>query len=222
MPVDSEPARNTVTGAQQINSKVLDENMANVEVSLQKNSKMPGKEINRDFDTENMSPSPLKPSHVGKMLNKENQMFKPSKQTGKGKSGPELECPLQIMHKDSDSENFSDSGMSSEGRAEKELRVSVSSGALEETTDNKPRKSRKINFTESVVSKAPQAIQATYSMIDNETQMGRTEVKEFGMQTEKEIKNEAQDENISQRFSKIQEENARLIEENERLKKEKE
>ena len=89
--MDSEPARNTATGAQQKNSKILDENMANVEVSLQKNSKMPGKEINRDFDTENMSPSPVKPSHVGKMLNKENQMFKPSKQAGKGKSGPELE-----------------------------------------------------------------------------------------------------------------------------------
>ena len=61
------------------------------------------------------------------------------------------------MHKDSDSENFSDSGMSSEGKkAENELRVSVSSGALEEQTDNKPRKSRKINFVEPVVTKEPE------------------------------------------------------------------
>ena len=74
------------------------------------------------------------------------------------------------MHKDSDSENFSDSGMSSEGRAaEKELRASVSSGALEEQADNKPRKSRKINFVEPIVSKVPQGTQAAASMADKET-----------------------------------------------------
>ena len=144
--------------------------MANVEVSLSTNNEMPSKDVKKEFNTDNLSPSPMKPSHVGSVLNKENQMFKPSKQTGKGKSGPELECPLQIMHKDSDSENFSDSGMSSEGRAaEKELRASVSSGALEEQADNKPRKSRKINFAEPVVSKVPQGTQAAASMADKET-----------------------------------------------------
>ena len=155
---------------QQQNTKILDESMANVEVSLQKNVRISNKDIKKDFDTDNLSPSPIKPSIQGKILNKENQMFKPNKQAGKGKSGPELECPLQIMHKDSDSENFSDSGMSSEGKkAEKELRVSVSSGALEEQTENKPRKSRKINFVEPVETKEPEMVNNVVSKEDKET-----------------------------------------------------
>ena len=53
--------------------------MANVEVSLSTNNKMPGKDVKKEFNADNLSPSPMKPSHVGSVLNKENQMFKPSK-----------------------------------------------------------------------------------------------------------------------------------------------
>ena len=75
MSVEKEQVRNSVADAQQLNTKILDESMANVEVSLQKNVKTSSKDIKKDFDTDNLSPSPIKPSHQGKILNKENQMF---------------------------------------------------------------------------------------------------------------------------------------------------
>ena len=55
-----------------------------------------------------------------KILNKENQLFKPSKYN---KSGPELTAPTQINIKDSDSDNFSDSGVSGDDINNKEIEV---------------------------------------------------------------------------------------------------
>ena len=78
-------------------------------------------------------------------------MFKPSKYD---KSGPELTAPKQINIKDSDSDNFSDSGMSGDdgqNNKENDAEQKTPDKFAQEYEEPKPRKSRKISFVEPIV-----------------------------------------------------------------------
>ena len=139
------------------------------------------------------SPSPTKAMQADNILNKENQVFKPSKFD---KSGPELSAPMQINCKDSDSDNFSDSGMSGiSGQNNKEDDVEKKSPEKlsYEYDENKPRKSKKISFVSPIV-KVEQSTQVEILMAEKETFM-TWEDKAIGMieisvQTELEEKEE--------------------------------